>query len=418
MEGRCIEPSDPLLSQTIVRMRNCLSSQLKLARDVHVCSAETCSPISESALVQRGILVGPALTSNVFLCLRGTVHVCTEAACEHFGYSNTRTCHVSGFQFGTLESQYDKEDYRTWRSKPETRGSASSGSAVDLRLFLSQSGSLESMVAPPTPLLMAASAAVEEEEEEEGTKKRIPARKRATDEELRAIVSGMIKLLLYSPNRVNRNREAIKAHLQEANEARNTYERQQHKNKQLPFFTDIYRLVGKYTSKPLPFDEFVYSPNLHDYYVSIVMQVWNMVMRYYTPLGEKEYEEDGVTEIPPRVDVGNVCLGVLYSMRQGVRYNGNTMLEKDDFLLMNLPTGPDLLNYFNIRKRRVSVGEKIVTQTYENAQAENAPLSALLIDVTLLPEKREEQHFDDGPVPMIITTNGERLFMPQTRKKK
>lgn len=424
MEGKCIEPSDPLLPQAVIRMRNALNGRLTLIRDTHVCGAETCGPVSEASLVRKGMLVGPPLTSNVFLCTRGTVHVCTESACEHYGFSNTRTCHLSGFQFGNLESQYDKGDFRTWRSKPETQTVI----MVDPRLFLSQTGSLEALSAalvPPMPLPLLPKKQEQEEDEEQETttttaanaKKRTFSRKRVSDEELKTSISGMVKLLLYSPNRVARNREAIKSHLQDAHEARNTYERQQYKNRQQPYFTDTYRLVGKYTTKRLPFSEFVYSQNLHDYYVSIVTQVWHMVMRYYIPTAEKKYEDDGVTEILPRLDVGTVCLGVLYSMRQGVRRSGHTMLEKDDFLLMNLPTGPDL-SFFDIRKRRVSVGEKIVSDTYDNAIAENAPLSSILIDVTLLPEKREDQCVTDGPVPMIITTSGERLFMPQTRKKK
>ncbi len=416
-EGKTIEPSDPLLSQAIIRLRNALTAQLQSTRTVHTCGPFVCSPQSEPSLIAKGMLVGPPLTSNVFLCLRGAVHVCTERACEHYGFSNTRTCHVSGFQFGTADSSYDKGDSRTWKLKPETQ---SANAVIDPRLFLTQSGSLESLTN------LKRSRTAEEEEEDLGggaideppipTPKRPFTHKRISDEDLSQLVSGMVKLLLYSPNRVARNRDAIKAHQLEGSEAVHTYVRQQVKKKQRPYWTDNYRLMGYYSSRELPLREFAFSQNLHDYYVSIIVQVWRMVMRFYVPTAEKEY--DGDVEIPPRLDVGNICLGVLYSMRQGIRYNGHTLLPKDDFLLMNLPIGPDL-SYFNIRKRRVSIGEKIITQTYENALAEDAPLGDIAIDVTLLPEKRVEQHVqEEGSVPSIITTNGERLFMPQTRRKK
>lgn len=407
-EGMTIEPNHPLFSQAVVRLRNAMGADLRDSREVHKCTAQLCKPQSESMLVTKGKLVAPPLTSNVFLCSYGTIHVCSERACEHYGCSQAQTCHISGFQFGSKISDYTRGDPRTWNAKPEP------SCAIDTRLLLTQSGPAavsngsESKKRLPEPIVAPVPPA-----------KRIFSQKRLSIEDLTGIASGMVKLLLYSRNRINRNKDAIKTFQHDAGEARVTYVRQQLQNQQLPYWTDTYRLIGHYSSQELPLIEFVYSSNLHDYYVNVIVQVWKKVMLYYVPVEEKEYETDGITEIPPRVKFDDVCLGVLYAMRQGIRYNGHVFLPKDDFLLMNLPIGSDLYTYFGIRKNRISKGDKILEQTYNNALAANASLTDIMIDVTILPEKREEQLIQmPGQVAAIITTSGEKLFMPKSRKEK
>lgn len=175
----------------------------------------------------------------------------------------------------------------------------------------------------------------------------------------------------------------------------------------------------------------MYNANLHEYYVQIILQVWRKVLQYFVLPADKEYEGD--VEIPPRIDFETVCLGVLYGMRQGIRIDEYVLLPKDDFLLMHLPIGSDL-SYFKIRydrwgvwgyfeliphtnrKDRISKGDKILAQTYDNAVSLGVPFNEIMIDVSTLPEKREEQIIE-GTVPMIITSNGEQLFMPTSRKK-
>ncbi len=410
-DGQTIEPNNPLFSQSIVRLRNAMGAELKDSREVHKCTGLTCKPQSEAMLVANGRLVAPPLTSNVFLCRLGTIHVCSERACEHYGNSHAQTCHISGFQFGSKVSDYNRNDHRTWNLKPEP------SCAIDPRQLLTQSG--PAAFSNPPAAAAAKREMPDEEAQQQPVAKRVFLQKKLSIEDQTFIASGMVKLLLYSRNRIARNKEAITNFQHEAGEARVTYVRQQLHNQQLPYWSDIYRLIGHFSSQELPLVEFVFSPNLHDYYVSVILQVWKKVMLYYISPHDKEYEPDGTTEIQPRVKFDDVCLGVLYVMRQGVRFNGHVFLPKDDFLLMNLPIGSDLAAYFGIRKNRISKGEKILDQTYTNAMASNVPINDLLIDVAALPEKREEQLVQvPGQVAAIITTNGEKLFMPKSRKEK
>jgi hypothetical protein len=89
-------------------------------------------------------------------------------------------------------------------------------------------------------------------------------------------------------------------------------------------------------------------------------------------------------------------------MRQGIRTGDNVMLlPKDDFLLINLPIGNQLL-FFDILKNRIGKGERILKIMYEHAFARNAPLSEITINLNLLPQKDLEN-------------NGRKIFMPTAR---
>ncbi len=379
-----MEKNDPLFSKAAYRLR-CAKKDLVEARVAnHQCSADFCNPQSEMSLIAAGHLQGPPLTCNVYLCTFGVFHVCTETACDVYTWSDTRTCHISGLQLGhAAESSYDKNDPRTWRSKP-----MSTPGVAHLRTPI---GAPPLVVAPALP----------------------PRRQRVIPEgEIKYRASAMVKLLLFSPNRIARNREAIQQFAEEAHDAKVTYIRQQAENMQLPFLTDLHRLQGHYTKRRLPLAEFTFVEGLHDYYVNIICQIWAKVIAYYVPEDEKEYEEDGVTEVSPRFDFENVCLGVLYAMRQGLRIGTLMLLPKDDFLLANLPIINEL-GHFKIRRNRITKGDKILTQTYENAIASQVAVHDLMIDVNALPEKREEQVVNN----VKITSSGEKLFMPTSRKK-
>jgi hypothetical protein len=333
--GRVIETQDPFFGLSVARLRKALGSDLRDSRIRHLCDAKTCNPQSEVSLIRRGKLEGPAQTVNVYLCVFGTIHVCTERACEHYGHAANQTCPISGIQYGAIISPYDRGNSFTWGAKAETQQFAT---VLDPRLLLTQSGSIAA-VNPPLRAELKESTAAEPKkvQKKEESKKRSFVHRRVPNSELTEKAGGMVKLLLYSRHRIERNKDAIKTHHNQGIEANSTYIRQQVQNQQLPFWTDLYRLVGHYSSQKLPLVEFVFNQNLCDYYVSIIMQVWQKVLKYLVPPSQKEYEADGLTEIPPRPDFGDVCIGVLYAMRQGIRYGGHTLLPKDDFLLMNLP---------------------------------------------------------------------------------
>lgn len=361
MEGVVIDsPQNPLFAKSLAAIR-AKKKDLQDVRERHDCAAKVCNPQSELAFGNQ------CFATNVFLCKFGSVHICSENACEYYPHSPTHTCHVSGFQFGTTVSSYDKNNSRSWFSKPEHVTTMGPGT----------------LVSPEPPI-----------------KKRRHVFQTISAEDAETRSGDMLKLLLFSNYRNTCNKSAIERFKEEAREARITYLKQQESNCQLPYWSDIYRITSHYMSQPLPLREFEFSQALHDYYVSIMCQVWVMVIKYYLT--------DSNAQIPPRLNFENVCLGTLYSMRQGIRTADNVMLlPKDDFLLINLPIGNQLL-FFNIKKSRIGKGERILQIMYQQAFKQNAPLPEITIDVNLLPQKNGTK----------LENNGQKLFMPTSRVKK
>lgn len=401
MDGKMIDQRDPLFPQAIVRLKS-HKKDMDDSRKEHVCDFKVCNPQSEASLIHDGSLTGPPLTSNVFLCRFGVVHVCTKDGCSFHAASHTQTCPISGLNWGgSLVSDYDKNDYRTWKSKASVTVVSLEPDIVLKKTKTNEKRerSPQPPAAPPTPVVL---------------KKKIH-HKVLSDDAVWQGASNMVKLLLYSNNRISRNKEAIDVYQQQARDSMATYTKERADEHQLPYWTDLYRLKSHWSSQPLPLKEFVFNENLHDYYVNIICQVWKKVLKYYVKPGEKEYEEDGVTEIPPKVDLDTICLGVMYAMRQGIKHGDVILLPKDDFLLINLPIVTEL-PHFDIRRRCITDGDKILTETYENAIASDAPIQDLIIDVNYLPAKRAEVILKEENAK--VTSSGEKLFMPQSRKKK
>jgi hypothetical protein len=301
-----------------------------------------------------------AVASNVFLCKYGVIHVCTAQLCEYYADTPSQTCPISGFQLGSIVSYFDKGDARTWYSK------------------------LEHQTAPAVKV---------DSDVHSHPQKR--ARKEVPLEDLRERALAIVRLLLYSNARHARNKAAIAQFKVEAEEARHAYLKQQTARHQFPYFTDVYRLTGHFASQPLPLQEFMHDASLCNYYVSVIMQVWAKIA-------------------PPLPKFEDACLGVMYAMRQGIRYGDCVFLPKDDFLLMNLPIGNEL-RYFNIAKQRISNGDHIISELYQHSNLANlTPL-----DVTQLEEQREEVLLllDTDRVPVKISSSGEKLFMPVSRRQ-
>jgi len=418
MDGKSVEAGDLLVTKALVRLRGA-KPDMTDTRDFHMCSRDRCNPESEQQLISKKLLEGPPVTSNVFLCRFGVVHVCTADSCEHYQHSNTHTCPLSGFQLGTITSSYQSNDPKSWYSKPDY--ATSTTIKFDSRALLKSAFSPEQEEDDDD----------DDAEDDDGQKNKkrkaaVPAKKKhlprvLSQSEIEARASAMVRILLYSGNRTRRNEVAIETMKTQASEAKLTYTAQQTGRRQLPFWTDVYRLGAFFLSQKLPLQEFVFSAATHDYYVNIICQVWHKVLCYYVPEPKKEYKEDGVTEIAPRVDFESVALGVLYMMRKGLKIDDVIILPQDDFLLLNLPIVIELSTYFNLRKNKITKGSDILTQTYENAIRENVPLTDLIIDVNKLPSKlHDEAHivYEAKQVPAKMTSSGEKLFMPVSRVPK
>src|SRR6185437_9638549 len=55
------------------------------------------------------------VSSNIYICALGSLHICSRSCFEYYGAQQDQTCHVSGIQHGTVVSSYDANDWRTWK---------------------------------------------------------------------------------------------------------------------------------------------------------------------------------------------------------------------------------------------------------------------------------------------------------------
>lgn len=360
---------DPEFGLVLTRLRQG-KQNLSTSRRVHICSTKTCNPESEQQLIQGGTLPGPAISSNIYLCAYGKVHICSKESCTEYSITQNQTCPITGIQHDAVVSNYDKNNSKTWFQLKDT-----TGALVDSR----QDGNLI-------------------EEEDEPLKKPVATKKRKTAS--RGLLSKgsilerareIIVNLLYSSARTKRNAVALEANRVEALKARETYInlRRTH-SQQLPYLTDIYRIMTCKLTVPLPLREFELDSARVDYYAHIVFQVWNLLQRYHVPANLKVFDADTGTEIVPRLNFEIVTLGVLYSMRNGITLENYVMLPRDEFLDNNLPRINDDLNYFGVEKKKVTRGTALLIDLYNAAfSRDNLKPEQLMLDMNELPQKHE-----------------------------
>lgn len=347
----------------------------------HVCKSECFHDAkSEEALVRTHFIQGPPISGNVFLTRCHTIHLCSENTCRL--YTDNGTCPISGLQYGTMISSYDKNDSRTWYSRPY----------------------LESNAPPPPPPMK--------------KKRELPAAATTTNatfpkELINQLASNVVRLLLWSPKRELRNKRIHEQLTIEANGACANYIKSQRLAKQLPFWTDLFRIRGFMMSQQPMLQILLYDETLHDYYVAIISQVWDRVVKF---------RSTEFTEKLTRADLEAVAIGVLYGMRQNeYRCRGVTLLAKDDFLTQELPSISELGPHFGLERNLVTRGQVLFRKAFEYAFSKGVPHSEIELDTaaitqaassTVVAVKRDAQNRQ-----VKITNKGEVLFMPVSRKK-
>ena len=426
LSGKVIERNDPLFNKALSRLQEA-KKDMADTRIRHTCSIAMCNPQSEPQLYG----FQNSLSTNVYLCKYGAIHVCTAQSCTLFHHSHEQTCPISGFQHGTSISMYDKNNSKTWNLKLEHvyhGGGSASAPARSAGAEVSVGGAPHPA---PSPARSAGEGAATKEADpparsaggsalkEPASGPPVPTKRRGllpNMEDLQAKASCIVDLLLFSNARVARNNDAIKEMQAESEAARITYMKRKAAERQQPYWTDVYRLMGHFLSKPLPLTIFERNVSLHDYYVAIILQVWKRIQMFHVVEKDKKYDEHNV-EIVPRIDFEQVALSTMYTMRQGMHVSGHVLLPKDDFLLLHLPVARDL-SYFKLNKTCISKGDKIITQAYENAFNAKAPLTDILINLNELPVYKNEEAVEwvaGSNVPAKRDVSGVLLFMPQAR---
>jgi len=395
--GACIEPEDSLYNAVVKRLKAGKTAKraLSCAGEQHICLREACNPETEGDLIRQGWINGPPLSSNVYLCNLGGIHVCTVRSCCFYQNNRPHTCHISGLNAGNDYSGYSKHNPMSWYTKPEYEISGGAINTVfvqekrvivNARRLLTQSGSMvDAMISerkkakrpPPPP---GPETVPDKKKPRRSMYNRAPSAK-----VVRKRAKAIVTLLLHSKHRVTINRRAQTEYDREAHHARETYLSACKDNGQFGFSVDIYRLMADKRSQPLPMVIFNYDETLLTYYVDVICQVWEMVLKYYVHPKHKQFDEDGA-EIVPKIDVDSVCLGVLYDMRHGYKIGNTWVLPSDPFLMCNLPRINDLAVFENTKRSKYTKGQDILSTTYDNAINSQVPLAEISISVNGLKE--------------------------------
>lgn len=356
---RIEDESDPQYGFLVIKLKSSRTDLISGGSKFrnHVCSNKECSPQNNGV-------------SNVYLCRYGIVHICSPTRCEYYAHTQSKTCPLTGIVMEhTIVSQntYDKNDSRTWKKESELVGALSESKLSEHK----------------------------KREEEDGDGGVLLLKKKKTnysEDAMRDNAERVVVNLLYSSSRERRNKVAFELMDEKAKKARQTYVNERFKNRQLPYASDMCRVTATVFSQPLPYVIYSYDEIMIRYYVGIILQVWAIVHKYAIPHKEKVYDAFNV-EVIPRIDFESIALAVLYSMREGMEYEGVCALPRDEFLVENLPQLNDLDTYFGVSQNKVTKGTTILLTVYTNAKNDGAPVEDVCLNVSLLPDKNEESKF-------------------------
>jgi len=307
----------------------------------HTCSARECDPIS--------------INSNVYLCKYGVIHVCSETRCEYYTHRPNKTCPISGIVMEhtiIAHNTYDKNDARTWKKESELVAAVSERDAKPKKASIVKHH-------PSTKVLT------------------------NTAEEV-------VTQLLYSQHRVRCNDAATQNLEEKAKKSKQTYINERFKKRQLPYLSDLFRITAAVFSEELPYVIYTFNHSLVQYYTAIIMQVWELVIKYAVPHKQKVFDVDSGFELMPRIDFDSIALATMYAMRQGMEFEGLSALPLDEFLQDNLPRLSDLDTYFSISQNKVTRGTTLLLNVYQNAKNDGASMQEICLDMSKLPRKDQD----------------------------
>lgn len=344
---------------------------------------------SEPNLVRQGkVPPGAAEMPHLFVLACRTIHVCTELQCIYWADSQEHTCPISGMVYGAAQtSSYSKGDARTWYVR----------------------GTNEQQSAPPAP----------------PPAQLLPlriAKSVMTAEQIEDRCTVMVKLLLYSRQRVARNAAIQEEQRRSADLACSTYLQKQADERQPPFFTDLYRMRAYLLFAEAPLCILEFDASRCSYYVGIMTQIWYRVQRFFVRDQDKVHDSHAV-EIVPRLDFESVILATLYGMRLGYSQRGTRIIPQDAFLAQHLPLISDLITHFSLPRDAITKGQKILRRAFENAFLDNVPVDQIELDTGALaaavpPVYEERIEVDQRGRQFKIDKSGDRLFMLGQRRAK
>lgn len=367
--------------QRLYRIQIILEDQPLGTHPSHICQDAFCNPQNEPDLIHLGALPGPPLTTNVWVCNRGTTHVCTPQHCQLQQASRTgeMVCPLSGMVHGVDRRPEQKSD-------PDWTPHWAPLSKAEQKQFQKRHKT--------TPTAKPEYASIIEERAA-NVKRNLPKRRDVTQRAKQTVAKLLYSMVRKRQNDIYRQRCRVRA-----DRAIQAYCLRQKQRNQLPRIPVMMELISNAWIDDLPFAELERDENRIQLYGTIVTQVWDRVLDFMLTPWEAGGERMMLFTQGIRPSADQVILGTLYMMREGYAPNGISLLPQDPYLAHYLPWQKDL-HLFGIKKRDISPGKNLLRSMYNRALECNVPVHVLRLDYNAL------QRFGYGVHQGMI--NGESL---------
>lgn len=307
----------------------------------HECSKEYCEPLNTVG-IYRIFKIKQDFPESLYICKYGQEHDCFKNDC---GIDSV--CAVSGIIKENIQeySDYNKNDSRTWKS-------------VVPQKYLSEK-KVEVLMKKYT---------------KEEVSKKVKREKKFNSSQIQSRIEHIVETILYSLNRKKINEEKYNIH-----------------SKKIKREKDFY--ITECSEKCIPVNLIKLSmmdskPNANLHIIKILKRDQNVINRYVHLI--LQFYNHAVKYIEDKVSPEAIALGILYKMQQGMIVDNVILIPLETFLVENLPLMNDL-NKLKIDKKKYTLGERLIFQTFENARKHGITNQNLALKEEIL----EEQNFNE-----------------------
>jgi hypothetical protein len=307
----------------------------------HECSKLFCDPLNNFGLFQR-FEISQDFSDTIYICKFGQIHDCSTSNC-----GIDEVCGVSGIskEYIMEFSSYDKHDSRTWTN-------------VLPQKYLSER-KVETLMKKYVPDTVVKPKTYQKSNSVKDAYQRVEL---------------IVETILYSLNRKKINEEKYNQRAKKIKREKDQYisecaEERVPVNLVKLSMLDCKSMGNIHVLKILKRDQ-----NVINRYTRLIMQFYEHATKY----------------IEDKVSPESIALGVLYKMQQGMIVDNVVLIPVEEFLIENLPLMNDL-NKLKIEKKKYTLGERLIFQTFENARKRGVSNQNLALREEVL----EEQNFNE-----------------------
>ncbi len=312
----------------------------------HVCSINFCEPLNNFGLFKK-FEISQDFPDSLYICKYGQVHDCSVENC---GYDDP--CSVSGIiKEDIVEmSNYDKNDSRTWSKVIPKKLISEKKAEVLMKKWVGKEGPK----APPFP----------------PSAPGFPPKKSNYVKDAHFKVEYIVETILYSANR------------KKINEEKYNIDTKMIKRDKVLYISDCAEKQIPVNLIKLSMIECIPTGNV--FILKILKRDQNIINRYVNMI--MQFYNHSVKYLEDKVSPESIALGVLYKMQQGMIVDGVVLIPIEQFLIDHLPLMNDL-NKLKIDKKKYTLGERLIFQTFENARKKGVSNQELALKEEVLNEQ-------------------------------